>query len=544
MRATALGLGLCVGLSILVEAETAVFVDAAEEAGIVAQNVSGSTQKYIVEGMMGGSAFFDYDGDGDADLYVADGSTFDGDSRGIDPTNRLYRNDHGRFADVTAEAGVGDTSWSMGCVVADYDNDGDEDLYVTNYGGNMLFRNQGGSKGFDEISTVAGVGDEGWGTGCTFGDYDLDGDVDLYVANYVDFSLDYESTIPCEWKNLDVYCGPRGLLPAKDVLYRNDGDGTFTDHTVAMGFDKALYGMSATFADFDDDGWPDLFVANDTTPNLLYRNSRGSFEETALMAGVAYNGEGVIQGCMGVALADYDDNGRLDIFVANFADEFNTLYRNEGQGFFNDLSFPSRLGAAGQTEVAWGTAFFDYDNDGDRDLFVANGHTYPEADLPQAESSYRMKNLLFENLGRGRFAEVSAQAGSGFAIEEVSRGASLADFDGDGDLDIFVLNLNARPNLLRNEEAGGENNHLFIRTVGTRSNRNGIGTRITIQTGSHRQHAQVLSGESYLSHHDLRVHFGLGRSAIVDTVTLRWPSGTVQQLSEVVANQVLTVTEP
>ena len=531
-------------LSIPDRAVAAVFVDGAAAAGITAQNVSGSTQQYIVEGMMGGAAFFDYDGDGDADLYVTDGSTFDGMTRGLKPTNRLYRNDRGTFTDVTVQSGSGDTSWSMGSVVADYDNDGDDDLYVTNYGPNKLYRNRGGSKGFDEVSTQAGVGDGRWGTGCTFGDYDLDGDVDLYVANYIDFSVDYQSTIPCEWKNLEVYCGPRGLLPARDVLYRNDGDGTFVDRTAAMGFDKALYEMGATFADFDDDGWPDLFVANDTTPNLLYHNSSGVFEETALMAGVAYNGEGVIQGCMGVALGDYDNDSLLDIFVANFADEFNTLYRNEGQGFFNDLSFPSHLGSRGQTEVAWGAAFFDYDNDGDRDLFVANGHTYPEADLPEAESSYRMKNLLFENLGEGRFAEVSAESGSGFAIEEVSRGASLADFDGDGDLDLFVLNLNAPPTLLRNETVEDGNNHLFIRTVGTHSNRNGIGTRITIQAGSHRQHAQVLSGGSYLSHHELRVHFGLGRAALVDTVTLRWPSGTMQQLVGIAANQVLTVIEP
>ena len=506
-------MGLCGVLSIRGEAQAAIFVDGAAVAGITAENVSGNTQRYIVESIMGGSAFFDYDADGDADLYVTDGSTLDGMTRGLKPTNRLYRNDHGTFTDVTVRTGTGDTSWSMGCVVADYDNDGDDDLYVTNYGGNKLYRNQGGTKGFDEVGAWAGVGDLNWSTGCTFGDYDLDGDVDLYVANYIDFSVD--TTPPCQWKNLDVYCGPRGLLPARDVLYRNDGD-----------------------------GWPDLFVANDTTPNLLYGNSSGVLEEMALMAGVAYNGEGVIQGCMGVALGDYDNDSLLDIFVTNFADEFNTLYRNEGNGFFNDLSFPSHLGSRGQTEVAWGTAFFDYDNDGDRDLFVANGHTYPEADLPEAESSYRMKNLLFENLGGGRFAEISAKSGSGFAIEEVSRGASVADFDGDGDLDLFVLNLNARPNLLRNEGGGDGNNHLFIRTVGSRSNRNGIGTRITIQTGSHRQHAQVLSGGSYLSHHDLRVHFGLGQSAVVDTVTLRWPSGTVQQLSGVVANQVLTVTEP
>ena len=304
--------------------------------------------------------------------------------------------------------------------------------------------------------------------------------------------------------------------------------------------------MVAIFADLDDDGWPDLFVADDTTPNMLYMNdgvSGGGFTELALAAGVAYSGEGVIQGCMGAAVADYDNDGRLDIFVSNFADEFNTLYRNDGSGLFSDLSFPSRVASSGRTEVAWGTTFFDYDNDGDRDLFVANGHTYPQADLPRAESSYMEKNLLFENGGDGRFADVSAGAGPGLAVEAVSRGAAFGDYDDDGDLDVFVLNLNGAPTLLHND-GGSRGNYLLVRAVGTISNRGGIGARISVSAGGRHQYAQILSGGSYLSHNDSRAHFGLGEVGQVDSLVVRWPGGIVQKLVDVEANQLLTVIEP
>ncbi|MSR84126.1 MAG: CRTAC1 family protein [Candidatus Latescibacteria bacterium] len=493
--------------------------------------------------MMGGAAFFDYDRDGDPDLYVTNGSRFEGFPAGQHPTNHLYRNDGGVFVDVTADAAVGDTSWSMGCAVADYDNDGDEDLYVTNFGRNTLYRNKGDST-FEDATVLAGVGDRRWGTGCTWGDYDLDGDVDLFVANYVDFSLEYRSTIPCLWKNLSVYCGPRGLLPAADVLYRNEGNGTFVDVSAAAGVDKVYYGMAASFGDFDNDGWPDLFVADDSTPNLLYHNQKdGTFAEMAIEAGVAYNGEGVTQGSMGLALGDYDNDGLEDIFVTNFADEYNALYRNSGDLFFYDVSFETRIASVGTREVAWGTTFFDFDNDADQDLFVANGHTYPQADLPEAESSYREKNILFENQGNGRFVDVSAQAGPGLAISQVSRGVCAADYDNDGDVDLFVLNLNSLPTLLRNEGTR-TNNYLTIQTVGTRSNRDGIGARLTLHAGGQRQVAWVQSGGSYLSQSDLRVHFGLGKATVVDSLEVRWPSGAVQALPGVAVNQVLVVREP
>jgi len=534
-----------VGIAMATTAASAIsFVDRAAEAGVAFVNTSGTDQRYIVEGMMGGAAFFDYDGDGDSDLYVTNGSSFDGFAAGQEPTNRLYRNDDGRFVDVTAAAAVGDTSWSMGCAVADYDNDGHVDLYVSNYGRNTLYRNLGGGR-FEDVTAAAGVGHEGWGTGVSFGDYDLDGDVDLYVANYVDFSPEYKSPIPCLWKNVGVYCGPVGLLPGADVLYQNNGDGTFTDATEAAGLaGEKFYGMGVFFGDYNDDGWPDLFVADDSTPNKHFRNlGNGRFAEEALLAGVAYSGEGVKQGCMGAAFGDYNNDGRFDIFVTNFADEYNSLYKNEGGGFFTDVSFASGIGAADRRLVAWGTGFFDMDNDGDQDIFVANGHTYPQADLPRVDSSYEQLNSLFENRGEGRLVDISAEAGQGLELRRVSRGASFADYDDDGDIDIFVLNLNSAPTLLRND-GGNENHYLFVRTVGSKSNRDGIGTRLILRAGGRSQHAQVQSGGSYLSHSDLRVHFGLGESERVEELEVRWPSGKVQVLRDIAADQVLIVREP
>jgi hypothetical protein len=540
-------LARCVLFGVLVDVATASaisFVDQAAEAGVALVNTSGVGQRYIVEGMMGGAAFFDYDGDGDGDLYVTNGSSFDGFTAGQEPTNKLYRNDGGRFTDVTVSAAVGDTSWSMGTAVADYDNDGHVDLYVSNYGRNTLYRNLGDGR-FEDVTAAAGVGHEGWGTGVSFGDYDLDGDVDLYVANYVDFSLDYKSPIPCLWKNVGVYCGPVGLLPGADVLYRNNGDGTFSDQTEAAGLaGEKFYGMGVFFGDYNDDGWPDLFVANDSTPNKHFRNlGNGRFAEEALLAGVAYSGEGVKQGCMGAAFGDYNNDGRFDIFVTNFADEYNSLYKNEGEGFFTEMSFASGVGAADRRLVAWGTGFFDMDNDGDQDLFVANGHTYPQADLPGVDSSYEQLNSLFENKGSGRLIEVSPEAGPGLELRRVSRGASFADYDDDGDIDIFVLNLNSAPTLLRND-TGKENHFLFVRTVGSKSNRDGIGARLTLRAGGQSQYAQVQSGGSYLSHSDLRVHFGLGKSERVEELEVRWPSGKVQVLRDIAANQVIIVREP
>jgi hypothetical protein len=520
------------------------FTDQAASLGLSARHVSGTSQSYIVETTSGGAAFLDYDNDGDLDVYLTNGSRFEGFPPGQHPRDQLYRNDGQAFADVTLEAGLGDTSWSMGCVAADYDNDGDLDLYLTNFGRNVLYRNEGNGR-FADLTERAGVGHLGWSTGCTFGDYDRDGDVDLYVANYLDFDIYYRPPSPCTWKNVEVFCGPVGLVPAADVFYRNNGDGTFSEATREAGLaGPRNCGFGATFSDLDHDGWPDIFVADDTTPNMLFRNlGNGRFQDVALLAGVAYNGEGARQGCMGVALADYDNDGLTDIFVSNFSDEYNALYRNEGNGFFTDVSFASRVAAEGVWQVGWGTAFFDFDNDGDRDIFVANGHTYPQADLPQVHSRYRQRNLLFENTGDGRFAEISQRAGPGFEVEEVSRGAAFGDYDQDGDLDILVVNLNSAPTLLRND-GGNRNNWLLVKTVGQRSNRDGIGARLVLHAGGRRQYGEVQSGTSYLSHSDLRLHFGLGQAQVIDSLQVRWPSGAVQTLRKVAVNQVLEVVEP
>jgi hypothetical protein len=502
-------------------------------------------QRYIVEGMMGGVAFFDYDGDGDVDAYLANGSRFEGYPPGQHPGNYLYRNNgDGTFTDVTAQASVGDTSWSMGCVAADYDNDGDQDLYVTNFGRNTLYRNEGNGT-FTDATAIAGVGVTGWSTGATFGDYDRDGDVDLYVSRYIDFDPAYESTVPCVWRNIQVYCGPLGLVPADNFLFRNNGDGTFAEVTEAAGLrDEAYYSFTAVFSDLDNDGWPDLYVGNDETPNRLYRNQGdGTFRDIALMAGAAYSGDGEKQGTMGVAVGDYDNDGWMDIVITNFADEYNTLYRNEGDGFFADATFPAQLGTRGKPEVAWGTAFFDFDNDGDKDIFVANGHLYPEADRAGLNTSYAQRNLLYENLGNGRFADVTDRAGPGLAIVAVSRGAAFADYDEDGDVDILVSNPNGAANLLRNE-GGNRNHYLKVKTVGRRSNRDGIGTRIAVTAAGATQYGEVQSGTSYLSHNDLRVHFGLGTAATAQQVHLRWPSGAEQTLTDVAAGQTLVVHEP
>ena len=522
------------------------FIDVARESGIDLSVVSGTAdQMYIVEGSIGGSAFFDYDNDGRVDLYVTNGSRFGGYEPGAHPYNRLYRNEgKGMFVDVTASAAVGDTSWSLGCVAGDYDNDGHMDLYVTNFGANRLYRNLGNGS-FQDLTAVAGVGDTGYGTGGAFGDFDRDGDIDLYVSNYIEFSLDYKSTIPCVWKNVDIMCGPRGMLPQKDVFYRNEGDGRFTDATEEVGMaSKEFYGYGAVFSDFNQDGWPDVFVADDMTPNQMYINQAdGTFTEEALISNVGFNGEGAEQGCMGVGVGDFDNDGHLDIFVTNFEGEHNTLYRNEGDGFFLDVSFVSRVASRGNPEVGWGTALFDFDNDGDKDIYVANGHIYPQADLPHTNARYAQPNFLFENLGDGIFADVTDRAGPGLAIEKVSRGASFADYDDDGDMDIFVLNLNDKPDLLRNDD-GNRKNYLLVETIGRVSNRDGIGTRIEIEVAAKRQVNEVRAGSSYLSHDDMRVHFGLGKAWLVDRVTLRWPSGIVQEIVDVAANQVLRVTEP
>ena len=521
------------------------FVDVTEEAGLDWEHRSGGPDKWhILEAKGGGGAFFDYDGDGFIDIYLVNGSSLEPDTGGPSRRNALYRNQgDGTFGDVTAAAGVGDPGWGMGCVAADYDNDSDIDLYVTNYGPNRLYRNEGDGR-FAEVSGSTGVDDSRWSTGAAFGDYDLDGDLDLYVANYVDFDpgLRRENRPFCQWKSVDVFCGPRSLKSAADVLYRNENDGRFTDVTAAAGIEDAgAYGFAVLFGDYDLDGWPDIFVANDSTPNLLYHNEgAGSFREVALEAGVAFNYQGKGQAGMGAAFGDFDGDGFPDLFVTHFASDYNTLYRNKGGRHFLDVTMQAGLGAKSLPYVGWGVNFLDHDHDGDLDLFVANGHAYPQIDrLRLGEETYAQPNQLLENLGDGTFGAVTGVAA--LTQRRVSRGSCTGDYDNDGDVDLLVFNLDDRPALLRNDGAAGQ--WLSVQLIGEQSNRSAVGARVTAFTGSRRQIREVAAGSSFLGGNDLRSHFGLGAASAVDSLLVRWPSGTVDRLYGVAANRSITLAE-
>ena len=522
------------------------FADVTEQAGLHWQHRSGGPEKWhILEAKGGGAAFLDYDGDGYLDIYLVNGATLEGLNEDPPRRNALYRNlGNGTFTDVTTAAAVGDAGWGMGAVAADYDNDGDTDLYVTNYGPNRLYQNEGSGR-FEDTAPAAGVDDSRWSTGAAFGDYDLDGDLDLYVANYVDFDphLQRQDRPFCQWKSVDVFCGPRSLRGAGDRLYRNEDDGLFVDVTRSAGVEDRdkYYGFAVLFSDFNIDGWPDLFIANDSNPNLLYRNEgNGRFRDVALEAGVAYNSEGKGQAGMGAAYGDYDGDGFPDLFVTNFASDYNTLYHNEAGRFFLDISMKAGLGVKSLTYVGWGTCFIDYDHDGDLDLFVANGHTYPQIDrLGLGAETYRQPNQLFENRGDATFGEVDGVA----ALQErrVSRGTCYGDYDNDGDLDLLVLNLDDRPTLMRNDGAAGH--WLMLRLIGQRSNRDGVGAHIAVFTGAGRQVREAIAGSSFLGGHDPRLHFGLGAESVVDSLEVRWPSGEVDRLYGLEVDRLITLVE-
>jgi len=506
-------------------------IDVAKEAGVTLQNVCGEYSKdYILEVNGNGAAFFDYDNDGDMDLVVVSGSTIKNFKQGGDRMVVLYKNNgKGKFSDVTARTGLNKKGWGMGACVADYDNDGFQDLYITAYGPNILYRNNGDGT-FTDVTERAGVGDARWSTNCAFGDYDRDGFVDLYVANYLTFD---EETIPkrgtsslCKYMGVDVMCGPRGLPGEPDALYRNKGDGTFEDVTKRAGIvDPGYYGFGVIFSDLNNDGWLDIYVANDSTPNFLFRNNQdGTFTEEALTSGVSLNENGREQAGMGADVGDYDNDGHLDIFITNFSHDSNTLYRNSGNGFFSDVTFPAGLGESSFRHLGWGTGFVDLDNDGLLDIFIANGHVYPEIDKFQMGLKFLEPNQVYQNLGDGRFREVTEEIGGGILLEKSSRGTAFADYDNDGDLDILVINLNDRPTLLRNE--GGNGNHwIKLKLVGTKSNRDAIGARVKVTLDGRVQIAEVRSGGSYLSHNDSRIHFGLGDSTKIKRLEVRWPSG-------------------
>lgn len=510
------------------------FVDVASKAGLTVRNVNGNVEskRYIVESTGSGVAILDYDRDGWPDIFLVNGSTLPGQKMNPAPTSHLLHNNHdGTFTDVTAKAGLISVGWGQGACVGDYDNDGYDDLYVTGYGKGRLFHNQGDGT-FKEVAEQAGVAGSGkeWGTGCAFVDYDRDGKLDLAVANYVHFDL-ANTPAPgqmagCIWKGVPVMCGPRGLDHSPNILYHNLGNGKFEDVSVSSGFQKtsAHYCFSVTTLDYNDDGWPDLYVACDSTPAILYRNNHnGTFTDVGADSGVAFNEDGREQAGMGSTAGDYDGDGRLDLFKTNFSDDTSTLYRNNGDGTFTDTTFTAGLGINADA-LGWGAAFADVDNDGWPDLLVANGHVYPEVDSAHLGSNFREPRFLYYNLGNGHFKDLSSSSGPGFTVPESSRGLAVADLFNDGRLEAVVNNLSDLPMLLVNT-AKNQNHWLGLHLVGTVSNRDAIGARVTVQGTKRAWVDEVRSGSSYNSSNDLRLHFGLGQENRVVSLLVRWPSG-------------------
>lgn len=522
------------------------FVDVARSLGVEQLNLAGGVPKdYIVEVNGNGAGFFDYDGDGDSDLLIANGSTLESYAAGGDPMMGLYRNDGPRFAEVTHGSRLLKRGWGMGVCVADYDDDGHPDFYLTAYGANALYRNNGDGT-FAETTETAGADDPRWSTNCTFGDYDRDGDVDLYVANYVHFDV---ATVPrrgqsddCRYLGAQVFCGPLGLAGQRDSLFRNEADGTFSDVTAASGVQGAGQpGFGAVFTDLDDDGWPELYVANDATPNQLFHNNRdGTFTEDGLVSGTAFSAEGRAQSGMGVGVGDFDGDRRLDLFVTNYSRDTNTLYRNHGELVFVPAETSAGLGKVSHRHLGWGTGFADLDNDGWPEIFVANGHVYPEIDVLDPRSDYLQPKEVYRNAGSGRFEVVPLERSGDLAIPKAARGSAFSDFDDDGDVDIVVVNLDDRPSLYRND-GGNRRNWIGFRLAGADRNRSAIGARIEVDADGRTQIAEIRSGGSYLSHDDLRAHFGLGEASRVERARIRWPDGTVSELQDLAVNRLVTV---
>ncbi len=521
------------------------FVDVTQEAGIHWQHTDGrSGRKYFMETLGSGAAFFDYDADGDPDLYFVNGAPLPGYVADDIPTNCLYRNNgDGTFTDVTEESGVGDTGYGHGCAVGDYNNDGQLDLYVTNYGTNRLYRNNGDGT-FTDVAEIAGVTEPRWSSSCAFADYDRDGNLDLYVVNYIVFDIDENPWCGLKEKGIRAYCEPDNFPAQSDTLFRNNGDGTFTDVTKSAGiYNTTGKGLGVVWGDYNNDGAPDIYVANDSTENFFYHNKGdGTFEEVGFMVGVALSEDGAAENGMGTAFGDWNNDGWLDLTVTNYAQQTNTLYHNDADGFFTDATATTKTAQLTYPYLGWATAFIDYDNDGYQDLFVANGHLHENlAELGQ-QGTYEQRNLLFRNNYNGTFTEVSGTLGPGMKLEDVSRGTTLADYDSDGDIDIVVTNSNATPRLLRND-GGNRKNYLQIRLVATQGSIDAIGARVKIKIGELTQTREVRSGDGYLSQRDLTLHFGIGDYKQVDSIEIQWQSGVKQLIKSVPANQVLSLEE-
>ena len=515
------------------------FVEVAEKSGVHFKHTDGESGKRLFNEQYGsGGGFFDYDNDGYLDLYLINACPQGKQTASIPlPTNVLYHNNgDGSFTDVTGVAGVGDTGYGVGATTGDYDNDGDVDLYLTNFGSNALYRNNGDGT-FTDVAAAAQVADTGWGTSCAFADFDNDGFLELYVSNYAKYTPDADK--PCYRHDIPVYCGPSSYPPQPDVLYRNNGNGTFTDLTERNGLLSvpAAHGLGVAIGDSDNDGDIDIYVANDQDFNFLFENrGDGTFEEAGLLSGVSCSDTGKAEAGMGIAFADYDNDGKLDLTVSNFQNETNTLYHNEGDNFFIDTTIPAGVAEHTHRYLGWGIGFLDYDNDGYKDIFVANGHTMDNIAEVDRSTTTPQQNLLFRNLGDGKFANVTAQMGEGFALRKTSRAAAFGDYDNDGDIDILITNWNQTVDLLRNE-GGNRNNWIEVQAVGTKSNRSGIGARIKVVTGELTQYAEVKSSGSYLAFSDLRVHFGLKDAESIDLLEIRWPSGIVDTATNLSVNR-------
>jgi hypothetical protein len=527
------------------------FRNVAREAGLTAITIFGGTEtnKYLLETTGCGVAVLDYDNDGWLDVFIVNGTVLEGFPRGDAPTSHLYRNQRdGTFRDVTAAAGLTQTGWGQGACAGDYDNDGHDDLFVTYWGQNRLYRNRG-TGSFEDVTATAGVATmkPRWGAGCAFLDFDRDGRLDLFAANYIDFDL-ASAPVPesglCRYKGLPVACGPPGLPGGKNVLYRNTGKGSFEDVSEQSGITRAsgTYGLGVSTLDFNDDGWVDVYVANDSNPSALYLNNKdGTFKDVGVSAGCAYSQDGKPQAGMGVAAGDYDRNGTIDLFKTNFAGDTSTLYANDGKGLCEDRTFAAGIGLNTRW-LGWGVSFVDLDNDGWLDLFLVNGHVYPEVERLKTEGAYKQRKVVYRNLGNGRFEDISLRVGEAVTTPAAGRGAAFADFDNDGDIDVFVNNMNAPPDLFRLDLQAGAH-WTTLKLVGTSSNRSAIGARVRLLASGVAQIQEVRGGGSYYSQNDLRVHFGLGQTSRVDRVTVRWPNGRDEQWQDVPVDRIVTLTE-
>ena len=525
------------------------FQDVAAERGVTVSHISTGEKRYIVESISGGVGLFDCDDDGRLDIVLVNGSSIDRFSKGGDPMVTLYHQEpDGTFKDITREAGLDRRGWGMGVAVADFDNDGKLDLFVTGYGGNVLYRNLGGCK-FEDVTEKAGVRGGGFSTGAAWGDYDRDGYVDLFVSRYVHIDLahmpEFGSNKYCRYKGLLVQCGPWGLEGESDLLYHNRGDGTFEEVSVKAGVHNQIgyYGLGVMWSDYDDDGWPDLLVANDSVPNYLYHNNRnGTFSEVGMLSGVSLSGDGTQLGNMGVDFGDYNHSGRLSLFITTFQDQPKALWKNLGMNSFEDVSWASGIGRPSYSDVCWGASFFDMDNDGWLDLLFACGHVYPQIDSLASGPGYRQPLFLERNNRDGTFDEVSREAGLANLPLHSRRGAAFGDIFNTGNVDVVLLNVGEPPSLLLNRNEDG-NHRVLLKLVGTKSNRAAVGARVTIHAGGVRQIGEVRAGGSYLSQNDLRLHFGLGKSAKIDKVVIRWPSGKIEVLENVSADSIYTILE-